>query len=185
MMSMPSVGKAGGNAANQSTNALLGGSAVALSCGAAWLLLRRKPRGRTSGPANAQQGHSGKGFAGSGPSDEQKMVLVVRKDLGMKQGKIAAQCAHASIGVYSSESRRGSKRLRAWELQGQPKVCVKADSLREIEELEQAARKLNLPTFTVQDAGRTQIDAGSVTVLAVGPGTKSKVDKVTGSQKLL
>lgn len=113
------------------------------------------------------------------------MVLVVRKDLGMKQGKIAAQCAHAAVGIYAKLNRTQSDRLRAWELQGQPKVCVKADSLDELSQLDASARSLRLPTFVVQDAGRTQIDPGSSTVLAVGPGPKHKVDQVTGAQKLL
>ncbi len=42
-----------------------------------------------------------------------------------------------------------------------------------------------LPVYIVCDAGRTQIPAGSQTVLAVGPGPKSAIDKITGHLKLL
>lgn len=51
--------------------------------------------------------------------------------------------------------------------------------------LESQARSLRLPTYMVADAGRTQIAAGSRTVLAIGPGPKSVIDQVTGHLKLL
>lgn len=39
------------------------------------------------------------------------------------------------------------------------------------DEVAQSARKLGLSVYIVSDAGRTQIAAGSRTVLSVGPGT--------------
>ena len=50
--------------------------------------------------------------------------------------------------------------------------------------LEQKAQSLNLPTFIVQDAGRTQVTSGSRTVLGIF-GEKTLVDQVTGQLKLL
>jgi peptidyl-tRNA hydrolase, PTH2 family len=44
---------------------------------------------------------------------------------------------------------------------------------------------MGLTAEYIQDAGRTQIEAGSMTVLGVGPAPKSLVDKVTGGLKLL
>lgn len=49
----------------------------------------------------------------------------------------------------------------------------------------EVAENTGLPTFVVADAGRTQVSAGSKTVLAIGPGPKSLVDSVTGKQRLL
>ena len=54
-----------------------------------------------------------------------------------------------------------------------------------IAELAEKARAAGLVAQVVQDAGRTQIAAGSVTVLGVGPGKRSVVDSVTGGLKLL
>lgn len=54
-----------------------------------------------------------------------------------------------------------------------------------MEELMGKARSLGITAEVIQDAGRTQIDPGSLTVLGVGPAPKSKVDQVTGGLKLL
>jgi PTH2 family peptidyl-tRNA hydrolase len=53
------------------------------------------------------------------------------------------------------------------------------------EDLAEKATAAGLPNYIVCDAGRTQIAAGSQTVLAVGPAPKSVVDQITGHLKLL
>lgn len=50
--------------------------------------------------------------------------------------------------------------------------------------LQAQAMSLGLAAHTIRDAGRTQIAAGSRTVLAVGPGPVSVVNSVTGQLKL-
>lgn len=52
-------------------------------------------------------------------------------------------------------------------------------------QLAHKAIQRGLPAYIVQDAGRTQIAAGSQTVLAIGPGPKSVVDQITGHLSLL
>ena len=51
--------------------------------------------------------------------------------------------------------------------------------------LQAQALSLGLCARIIQDAGRTQIAAGSTTVLGIGPGPKGVVDRVTGRLKLL
>ena len=62
---------------------------------------------------------------------------------------------------------------------------MQVKSQEELLELRRKARALGLAAEIIQDAGRTQIEAGSVTVLGVGPAPKSLVDQVTGHLKLL
>ncbi|KAG8066491.1 hypothetical protein GUJ93_ZPchr0004g39085 [Zizania palustris] len=57
-----------------------------------------------------------------------KMVLVVRNDLKMGRGKIAAQCSHATLGMFKKLQQRAPKSLRRWERCGQVKVVVKIES---------------------------------------------------------
>ncbi|KAJ9183523.1 hypothetical protein P3X46_007366 [Hevea brasiliensis] len=116
---------------------------------------------------------------------ELKMVLVVRQDLKMGAGKIASQCAHAATGMYSELMRSERTLLSRWEQCGQPKIVVTCRNEQEMNKLEEAADSIGLPTFVVADAGRTQVSAGSKTVLAIGPGSKASVDSVTGKLRLL
>ncbi|KFY81757.1 hypothetical protein V500_11117 [Pseudogymnoascus sp. VKM F-4518 (FW-2643)] len=117
-------------------------------------------------------------------NEECKLVLVVRTDLGMTKGKIAAQCGHAVLACYKT-SLRTNPYLRAWERGGQAKIAVQINSEAGIEELAAKAKAAGLVAEVVCDAGRTQIAAGSMTVLGVGPGKRSLVDQVTGGLKLL
>lgn len=75
--------------------------------------------------------------------------------------------------------------LSRWERFGQAKVAVQVKSLAELEELMGKAQSLGITAEVIQDAGRTQIDPGSLTVLGVGPAPKSAVNQVTGDLKLL
>ncbi|KAI1809498.1 PTH2-domain-containing protein [Poronia punctata] len=124
------------------------------------------------------------------PNEECKLVLVVRTDLGMTKGKIAAQCSHATLACYKKLSRAAPKSvqagiLRRWERLGQAKIAVQVKSEDELLTLMAKARSLGVTAEVIQDAGRTQIDPGSLTVLGVGPAPKSVVDQVTGGLKLL
>lgn len=47
------------------------------------------------------------------------------------------------------------------------------------------AREAGLVTYVVEDAGRTQIAAGSRSVLAIGPAPVKELDAITGHLKLL
>jgi len=75
--------------------------------------------------------------------------------------------------------------LCQWERWGQAKICVKVNSEAELLEIQMAARALSLVNYVVQDAGRTQIESGSLTVLAIGPVAADTVDQLTGHLKLL
>ncbi|KAK8093908.1 PTH2 family peptidyl-tRNA hydrolase [Apiospora hydei] len=135
-----------------------------------------------SGPAAAADMHK--------TNEECKLVLVVRTDLGMTKGKIAAQASHATLACFKSLSRfpAGSPQaqlLKKWERAGQAKIAVQVKSQQELMDLKARARSLGLTAEVIADAGRTQIEAGSFTVLGVGPGPKSVIDQVTGGLKLL
>ncbi|KAF1809172.1 putative mitochondrial peptidyl-tRNA hydrolase Pth2 [Eremomyces bilateralis CBS 781.70] len=119
--------------------------------------------------------------------EEFKLILVVRTDLGMTKGKIAAQCSHATLACYKSLASVTPKSpvLSRWESRGQAKVAVQVKSEDELLELQARAMSLGLCARVIHDAGRTQIAANSATVLGIGPGPKSVIDQVTGHLKLL
>ena len=65
------------------------------------------------------------------------------------------------------------------------KIALQIKSEEEMFILQAAAISLGLVAEVIADAGNTQIAAGSHTVLGIGPGPKSVMDKVTGHLKLL
>jgi len=111
-----------------------------------------------------------------------KQVIAVRTDLGMGDGKMAAQVAHASLRAYddADEPTAGD-----WKRTGATKVVVEVGGEDELLELERGARAANLPHALVRDAGRTQVESGTATALGVGPAADADVDAVTGDLKLL
>ncbi|GAV90460.1 PTH2 domain-containing protein [Cephalotus follicularis] len=112
-----------------------------------------------------------------------KLVLIVRNDLKMGKGKIAAQCSHATVGLYKKLLHRAPKALNRWEMCAQPKVVVKIDNEEDMLVLQERAKSLKLPTHITIDAGRTQIAPNSRTVMAI-LGPVEVVDDVTGGLKL-
>src|SRR5438270_7597612 len=90
-----------------------------------------------------------------------KMVIVVRADIGMGRGKAAAQVAHAAVAATLTAA--GSPRLSAWLADGQPKVVLRVGSAEALEDVVAAAHAARLSVETVEDAGRTQLEPGTVT----------------------
>mmetsp|Transcript_19272 Transcript_19272/g.45056 ORF Transcript_19272/g.45056 Transcript_19272/m.45056 type:complete len:182 (-) Transcript_19272:38-583(-) len=121
----------------------------------------------------------GKAYQG----EDVKMVLCVRGDLKMKQGKVASQVGHAAVGLYKRMSRAHIGVLGAWEQCGQPKVALRIEDELELKRLRNEARARGLATFVVEDAGMIQAENGCKTVLAM-LGPNSAVDEVTGDLKL-
>jgi PTH2 family peptidyl-tRNA hydrolase len=70
------------------------------------------------------------------------------------------------------------------EVRGQKKIVLKGSGEKQLRELADGARREGLPYALVRDAGHTQLEPGTVTALAVGPGPENIVDKVTGDLSL-
>ncbi|XP_055587370.1 probable peptidyl-tRNA hydrolase 2 [Uranotaenia lowii] len=116
---------------------------------------------------------------------EYKMILVVRNDLKMGKGKIAAQCGHAAVGAFEGALKKSPGVLRKWQQSGQAKIAVKVETEQQMMEIYRSAKANNLNCCLIRDAGRTQIEPNSKTVLAIGPAPNQILDTVTGHLKLL
>lgn len=118
-------------------------------------------------------------------AEPMKMALVVRGDLKMTKGKTGAQCAHAAIMCFENASKRQSELLNAWLSLGQPKIVLRVNSLKEMEEIVKLANDRNVINGLVRDAGRTQLAVGTITVLGLGPDTVTNIDGLVKHLKLL
>lgn len=114
-----------------------------------------------------------------------KLVVVVRRDLKLSPGKLAVQVAHASVDCALKASKRDAKTFDRWHRGGQKKVVVRAEGLADLHQLKSEAESLGLTTALISDAGLTEVPPGTVTVLGVGPGPNTDVDRVTGHLGLL
>lgn len=116
-----------------------------------------------------------------------KLVYCVRADLKMGKGKIGAQIGHATLGIYKKNLRekRGDM-LEKWvTTSGEAKIVLKISSEREMIKLQERAKQMKMATHIVCDAGHTQVEAGSNTVLCIGPDLENRLNMVTGHLKLL
>jgi PTH2 family peptidyl-tRNA hydrolase len=113
---------------------------------------------------------------------EYKQCIVMRMDLKLSSGKLAVQVAHAAVSAAEWVDKRD---LDAWRAGGQKKVVLKAANVQELFELKEKARREGLPTALITDAGRTEIEPGTITVLGIGPALEEKIDKITGHLKML
>jgi peptidyl-tRNA hydrolase len=193
-----------------------------------------------------------------------KMVFLVRKDLNMSGGKVAAQVSHAVhrlLGKAYRETREyqlqekevlrelngldsdaggnssptdqaplgevsSFRNVLLWEQLGCKKITLQVDSLEQLVEIRKKARasgfatsmesnkesgekmassehvnnaasaqesasvrnhsmqqELIIPTATIRDAGHTEVEPGTCTVLGLGPCKSSTLDPITGHLK--
>lgn len=133
-----------------------------------------------------------------------KQTIVVRKDLNMRKGKIAAQVAHASMMFITTALAMNKETTtiagrKAFQLQGWftgdecewmmlsfRKVVAYVDSGDELGELYNQALKAGILAHQVIDSGLTEFHGVStLTCIAIGPDQDEKIDAITGHLKLL
>ena len=130
---------------------------------------------------------------------EPKQVIVIRKDLGMRKGKMCAQAAHASMAVlldackhvkddtiYLLESFKDDDPMYHWLNGPFVKIVVGCDSEEHLLLLHVQAFEKGIRSAIIQDAGRTEFHGKpTYTALAIGPDDPEKIDSITGHLKLL
>lgn len=114
-----------------------------------------------------------------------KQAIVVRKDLAMSAGKLAAQSSHASLSSYKMVKARTPEVADAWEEQGQKKIVLKVQSEKELLEYFEACKQAKIPVALIRDAGNTQLEPGTITCFGAGPWDEKEIDKILGKLKLL
>lgn len=143
-----------------------------------------------------------------------KQVIVVRKDLNMRKGKIAAQVAHASMKVlldcmnveeeryldsddHVTINRRTGNIIRSlncgkgsylnqWLEGAFAKIVVSCESEQELFDLCVIADKGGIPYAIITDSGATEFNnVPTVTCAAIGPYNSEELNKITGHLKLL
>ena len=113
-----------------------------------------------------------------------KQIIVMRKDLGMRKGKMIAQGAHASMAAYLKDPQ--SLDVLNWLAGSFAKIAVSVDSEEELLEVYKNAKEAGIITSLITDSGVTEFGGVPTnTCIAVGPAHKNKLEKITGHLKLL
>ncbi|HIG93011.1 MAG: peptidyl-tRNA hydrolase, PTH2 family [archaeon GW2011_AR9] len=111
-----------------------------------------------------------------------KQVILIRQDLKLPKGKLAAQAAHASVeAVLKSDS----KLVSTWRKQGMAKIVLKVKDEKELLSYLQQAKDAGLTTALITDAGHTVVAPGTKTCVGIGPDEEEKIDGITGKLALL
>lgn len=122
-----------------------------------------------------------------------KQIIVMRKDLGMRKGKMIAQGAHASMSFLTKRLQNSFNLLEelthyqvSWIRNSFTKVCVGVDSEQELLEIKRKAEECGLEVHLITDSGATEFKGiPTNTCLSIGPDESEKIDKITGHLKLL
>ncbi len=117
--------------------------------------------------------------------DEIKQVIIVRTDIEMGKGKIAAQAAHASLMSYFEAEKKDKKIAEAWLASGEKKIVLKAENIEVLKKLHDAFKYKGVPCALVTDAGLTELPPGTITALGIGPWHSAEIDAFTSTLKLL
>lgn len=144
---------------------------------------------------------------------EVKQVIVMRKDLSMRKGKMVSQGAHASLGallkvfakfnydvdgkegidqvgetvgsIYMANIRKDSI-LDKWLNGIFTKICLGVNSEEEIHEMAEQCAEANIPYAVITDNGLTEFHGvPTVTCIGIGPYWSEEIDKITGGLSLL
>jgi len=119
-----------------------------------------------------------------------KQVIVMRTDLNMRKGKMIAQGAHASMAAlrgWEMVVGRMPEHLHRWIVDSnETKICCRADSKEELNEIYESALKAGLEVHMIVDCGFTEFKGvPTQTCISIGPDADGKIDKITGHLKLL
>ncbi len=120
-----------------------------------------------------------------GIGEEIKQVIIVRKDIKMGTGKLAAQVGHAAVMSYLDASEKDRKIADEWLSTGGKKIVLKVENEESLKKLFGAFKYKKIPCALVTDAGLTQLPPGTVTALGVGPWPTRELNPLTSMLKLL
>lgn len=119
-----------------------------------------------------------------------KQIFIMRKDLGMKSGKLATQVAHASSMIIKDICLEGTEKdkedMELWINDfDYRKIVLKTDSEESVLHYEKICKENNLNYFLVIDNGYTVFNGEkTITGIGIGPHDNEVVDRLFSELKL-
>lgn len=116
------------------------------------------------------------------PTGAHQLVVIVNRDLNMSKGKVLSQFGHA-IDAMHDRLAAMPHLVQAWRKNGSAKIALRG-AQTDLDNAYALAKAAGIPYVRIFDAGRTQVKAGSNTVVVIGPATKEKLEPITGRLSL-
>jgi len=138
-----------------------------------------------------------------------KQVIVMRKDLNMRKGKMIAQGCHASMKIFFDRMRQSvsypfsdigdditevgnyelenpTPEMVEWIEGAFTKIVLGVNSLEELLTIYNEAEEAGLPVALIEDNGWTEFGGvKTITCIAIGPAKSEEIDKITKDLQLL
>jgi PTH2 family peptidyl-tRNA hydrolase len=138
-----------------------------------------------------------------------KQVIIMRKDLNMRKGKMIAQGSHSSMKIFFDRMRQSvsypfssmgddvtevvtyelenvTPEMIEWIEGAFTKIVLGVNSLEELLAIKDKAEEAELPVALIEDNGWTEFGGiKTITCIAIGPDDSEKIDKITKDLKLL
>ena len=111
-----------------------------------------------------------------------KQVILVREDLRLPRGKLAAQVAHASLEAVLKADK---KIVQKWRDEGAKKVVLKVNDENELLKYKDMLERTKIKTALITDAGHTVLTPGTITCLGIAPEEEGIIDKITGKLRMV
>ena len=111
-----------------------------------------------------------------------KQVILVRKDLKLPKGKMAAQSAHAALDAALKSDKRV---MQDWLSEGGKKIVLAVADEKELLKHFSVAKDAGLPASLIIDAGHTVVAPLTKTCAGIGPAEERKIDAITGHLKMI
>jgi peptidyl-tRNA hydrolase, PTH2 family len=110
-----------------------------------------------------------------------KQVMVMREDLQMSPGKLAAQACHASLLAYDKADK---DHIDEWKRSGTTKIVLGVTNEHTLINVYKLAVSRYLPAALIADEGRTEVSPGTITGVGIGPAPSEQINEITGYLRL-
>jgi PTH2 family peptidyl-tRNA hydrolase len=116
--------------------------------------------------------------------DPLRLYAIVREDLDMKKGKIAAQAGHAYVEAAMDCFQNDLLRWNDYRFNHGIKICLKSDSEDTLYYIKDLLAERNIPAFIINDLGYTHFEGReTITALGFGPIRQSELPEFVKTLK--
>lgn len=122
--------------------------------------------------------------------DPYRLYAVIRQDLQMTPGKIAAQTGHAYLDTYLQALSESPEVCEEYHDRHGIKIAMQVKKLHHLERIHNEAKEAGIPTALITDLGYYGVSEelqgqATVTAVGIGPAKRGQVEKILKRARVL